>query len=64
MALPRSAGEKEDCKMARLPGVSNAPPIPCTMRATMSAVESGASPQTAEETVNQTTPTQKTRRRP
>ena len=40
--------------MARLPGVSSAPPTPWTMRAAMRRPAVGAKPQQAEATANQT----------
>jgi hypothetical protein len=45
-------------------GVINAAAAPCTMRPAISVVASGASPQTAEESVNSARPIEKTRRRP
>ena len=50
--------------MARLPGVSIAAPTPWSSRVAMRAVVPGATLQAADETVNHTTPTTKSRRRP
>ena len=50
--------------MARLPGVSNAAPTPWSTRVPISTVVPGARAQAADETTNQTTPTEKIRRRP
>ena len=49
---------------ARLPGVSKAPPTPCSARAAIRVPMSGASPHTSDARANHTTPTTKTRRRP
>ena len=35
IAFPRLASSKEALMMARLPGTSNAPPMPCAARATI-----------------------------
>ena len=64
MARERSSGRKLAWRMARLPGVSRAPPTPCTIRAPMSSPAVGARPQQAEARANQATPMEKTRRRP
>src|SRR5665213_3484516 len=64
MAWPRSSSRNDAWRMARLPGVSRAPPTPCNIRKAISVVEPGASAQAAEATVNQMTPMVKTRRRP
>ena len=50
--------------MARLPGVSRAAPTPWSTLVTMSTVGPGAAAQAADATVNHTTPTTNTRRRP
>ena len=64
MARARSSGRNEACRMARLAGVRRAPPMPWTTRATISSVAFGATPQQADATANQTTPTEKIRLRP
>ncbi len=64
IARARSSGWKEDSISARLPGVSRAPPTPWTTRAATSTPMLGASEQSAEAVVNQTTPSMKIRRRP
>ena len=64
MARPRSAGTNDAVMMARLPGVSRAPPMPCSARAATSISTFGASPQSAEATANQMVPMMKIRRRP
>ena len=64
MARARSSARNEVCRMARLPGVNSAPPIPCTRRAAMRKPAVGARPQRAEATANQATPMEKTRLRP
>ncbi len=50
--------------MARLPGVSSAPPMPCSARAAISTSTVGASAHSAEASANQATPIRNTRRRP
>ena len=50
--------------IARLPGVINAPPTPCSSRAPMSMSMFGASPHSAEASANQIVPITNTRRRP
>jgi hypothetical protein len=50
--------------MARLPGVSSAPPMPCSTRPAIITSRFGATAQTAEATANQTTPTTNSRRLP
>src|SRR5882757_10282029 len=50
--------------IARLPGVSSAPPIPCRIRAAISQPIDGASPHNNDASANQATPTTNTRRRP
>ena len=64
MARPRSSGANDAWIIARLPGVSSAPPTPCRARAAMSSDAVGASPQSSEAMANQTTPMQNIRRRP
>src|SRR5581483_1740469 len=64
MAAARSSRRKLASMMARLPGVSNAPPTPWNARAKLSTIVDGASPQATDATVNQTTPMRKMRRRP
>ena len=64
MARARSSGRNEACRMARLAGVSSAPPTPWTTRAAMSSPALGAMPHRAEATANQTTPMEKMRLRP
>jgi hypothetical protein len=50
--------------IARLPGVSSAPPTPCSIRAPTSTGRFGARPHSSDAEANQATPTMKTRRRP
>ena len=64
IARIRSCGRNDDCRIARLPGVSRAPPIPWTARAATSVSMFGAMPQASDATANHTTPMTKTRRRP
>ena len=64
MARERSAGTKEACKMARLPGVSRAAPTPCSPRAATRVAALGATPHSSEAMANQAVPTWKTARRP
>ena len=64
IARARSFGPKEAWIIARLPGVSSAPPTPCSARAATRAHPVGARPHTKEARANHTTPTRKTRRRP
>ncbi len=63
-ARARSSGTKHAEMIARLPGTSSAPPIPCSARATMSTSVFGAAPQITEAAVNDSSPKTKTRRRP
>ena len=49
---------------ARLPGVSSAPPTPCSALAATSVPMSGARPQASEARANHTTPMTNTRRLP
>ena len=46
------------------PGVSSAPPMPCTTRAAISTRTFGARPHSSEAAANQVTPIRNTRRRP
>ena len=64
IARARSCGANVAWIIARLPGVSSAPPTPCRARAAMSSGAVGASPQSSEATANHTTPMTNTRRRP
>jgi hypothetical protein len=64
IALPRSSPSNDALMMARLPGVSSAPPSPCTARATTSASRDGASPHAIDARANTTVPMANTRRRP
>ena len=64
IARPRSARTNTASMIARLPGVSRAPPIPCRTRAAIRVVLSGATPQSTDAAANQTTPITNTRRRP
>ena len=64
MARDRSSGRKLASRIARLPGVSSAPPTPCATRATTSSATFGAMPQASDATANTTTPTRNTSRRP
>jgi hypothetical protein len=63
-ARARSSGWKTDWISARDPGVSSAPPMPCNARAAISISAFGASPHMTDASVNHTTPTTNTRRRP
>ncbi len=51
-------------RMARLPGVSSAPPMPWNARAPFRAVIVGATAHSIDPTANQARPMQKIRRRP
>jgi len=64
MARERSSALIEAERRARLPGTSNAPPIPCTARAISRVMAFGASPHIAEAPEKATRPMTKTRRRP
>ena len=64
MARLRSSARKAPWIIARLPGVSSAPPMPCSTRATTSTSAVGATPHSSEARANQTVPMMKTRRRP
>ena len=50
--------------IASEPGVSSAPPMPCSARAAIRNSMFGDNPHRAEATANQTTPSTKIRRRP
>ncbi|PBC71282.1 hypothetical protein BX265_5879 [Streptomyces sp. TLI_235] len=63
-AAPRSSAWNTACSMASEPGVSSAPPTPCSARAAISTSMFGAAAQNAEATANQATPIRNTRRRP
>ena len=56
IARPCSSSAKLDRRTARLPGMSNAAPTPCTARAATRAPIEGARPQAAEASANQATP--------
>ena len=56
IARARSAGRKLASMSARLPGVSSAPPIPCSSRAPISSSAVGATAQSSEATVKRPTP--------
>ena len=64
MARARSCGRKLASRMARLPGVSSAPPTPCTMRAATSRGALGATAHSSEAAANTTMPSWKMRLRP
>jgi hypothetical protein len=64
IARDRSAGANDAEMIARLPGVSSAPPMPCNSRAPISVSMFGASPHSAEASANQIVPITKMRRRP
>ena len=64
MALLRSSWRKDASRMARLPGVSSAAPMPCTARASIRTVASGAAPHRTEASANQATPIRKIFLRP
>ena len=53
---PRSSLRRVALMMARLPGVSNAPPIPWRKRAPMRSSTVGAMAESSDATANQTTP--------
>ena len=52
-ALARSDGRKLVCRIARLPGVSSAPPMPCKTRPAIITSRFGATAQISEATANQ-----------
>ena len=56
IACPRSSSGNDALMIARLPGTSIAPPMPCTARATISCEMFGASPHQTEASANSTTP--------
>ncbi len=56
IAAIRSSWANDACKMARLPGVSSAPPTPCRARAAISTPAFGASPHSSEASANHTVP--------
>ncbi len=64
MASLRSCGVNEASKMARLPGVSSAPPMPCSTLVAMSWDDPVATAHAAEDRANQATPITKMRLRP
>ncbi len=64
MALPRSSGRNVASRMARLPGVSSAAPMPCRARAAMRTPEVGAAAHSRDARANQMTPARKMRLRP
>ena len=64
MARPRSPGANDASRMARLPGVSSAPPTPCRPRAAISRPMFGAVAQISDATANHATPITKIFRRP
>ena len=64
MARGRSSGLKLASRMARLAGVSSAPPIPWATRPSTSAASFGASAHATDATAKTTTPVWNTRLRP
>ncbi len=64
MALPRSSGRNVAWRIARLPGVSSAAPMPCSARAAIRNSEVGATAQSRDASANQMTPVTKIRLRP
>ena len=64
IAGARSSWTKAPWIIARLPGVSSAPPTPCSTRAAISTSGFGASPHSSEASANQIVPITKIRRRP
>ncbi len=64
IAAARSSPWKDAEIRASDPGVSSAPPMPCSARAPISTSIEGANPHSAEASANQTTPIRKIRRRP
>ena len=64
IARARSVETNDAWIIARLPGVSSAPPTPCSAREATRTSALGASPQASEAAANHTTPTTNTRRRP
>ena len=63
-ARPLASSSNDAPSNARLAGTSSAAPTPCSARAMISNVRSGAAPHSAEAAENSTTPTTNTRRRP
>ena len=64
IAAARSWRRKLASRIARLPGVSSAPPTPWNARARMRSPDVGATAHASDATANHTTPTTKMRRRP
>ena len=64
IARPRCSSLNEALIIARLPGTSKAPPIPCTARARISWSTFGDNPHQIEERVKIAMPIAKMRRRP
>ncbi len=64
IALGRSSRTNDDWMIASAPGVSSAPPTPCSTRAATSISVFSATPHSIEDAPNHTTPSRKTRRRP
>ncbi len=64
IAFGRSEATKAPWIIARLPGVSSAPPMPCSTRAMISVSGLGARPHSSDATANHVVPITKTRRRP
>ena len=64
IARERSSVANDACRIARLPGVSSAPPMPCTARAAINTSMFGAAAQASDAIANQATPSSKIRRRP
>ncbi len=56
IARPRSSFGNEVLMMARLPGTSSAPPIPCNARAAIKCVMLGANPHQMDAIVKSATP--------
>ena len=64
IARGRSSRVNDAEMIARLPGVSSAPPMPWSARAATSVATFGARPQSADAIANQAVPMMNTRRRP
>ena len=64
MAGPRSSFRNDASMSASDPGVSSAPPTPCSARAAISISTLGATAHSSEATANHATPITNTRRRP
>lgn len=64
MIAPRRSAGNAEVRIVRLSGVMIAAPAPCTARAVISRLMSGASAQAAEAAVNSASPATYTRRRP